>query len=227
MSRTRTIFVDLQRLQLDPDSASIIINLMMAANDIALANQCLKKIKSEESRIRRPIQRGAAMYFIRLQCGHLNEGLKVIQDIKDNKQLFSRVKLCSQTAKDSFEKMADCLKGGKENKKFEQYVGRIRHNTIFHYDKKLINKALAARAGRKESSRSKITLGDDISLFRFELSDDIVDSIVCREICKVPRNADLRKEIDDIMDWASDKAMALIDFAGEFIYKYIIDHAAV
>lgn len=200
---------------------------MMVCNDIALANQCLKKFKEEQSKIRKPVQRGALMYFVRLQCGHLNEGLKIIQEINDNRNLSEGIERCSQAAKDSFKRLANCLKNGTENKKFEKYVERIRHKTIFHYDKKLVERALSDRASREEAKRSKITLGDDISLFRFEVSDDIVDSMVCRYICNIPRNADIRKEIDEIMVWASDIGKSLLDFGGEFIYKYIQEHAAI
>ena len=226
MSRTRTILVDLQKLQAS-GNASTLIRLMMACNDIALANQCLKKFKEERSKIRKPVQRGALMYFVRLQCGHLNEGLKIIQEIKDNRKLSESIERCSQDARDSFNRLVNCLKGGAERKKFEDYVAIIRHKTIFHYDNKMVQRALADRARSEEAKQSKITLGDDISLFRFELSDDIVDSIVCRHICKIHRNADLRKEIDEIMLWASDIGKSLLDFGGEFIYRYIQERAAV
>lgn len=227
MSRTRTLFIDLQRLQASGDSASTIIRLMMACNDIALANQCLKKFKDDQAQIKKHVQRGALMYFVRLQCGHLNEALKIIQEIRDNKKLYNAIERCSQTAKDSFKQVATCLKGGTERKKFEEYVGKIRHTTVFHYDKKLVEKAITDRDGRRKVNRSKITMGDDISLSRFELADDIVDSIVCRHICKIARDADLRTEIDNIMGWASDKARYLLDFSGEFIYNYIQEHAAI
>lgn len=227
MSRTRTLYIDLERLQASGDSASTIIRLMMACNDIALANQCLKKFKEDQTQIKKHVQRGALMYFVRLQCGHLNEALKIIQEIKDDKTLCNRMERCSQNAKESFKQVANCLKGGTEHKKFEEYVGKIRHKTVFHYDKKLVDRALTDRASREDANRSKITVGDDISLFRFELSDDIVNSIVCRQICKIPRSADLRPEIDNIMVWASDKGKYLLDFGGEFIYRYIEEYAAI
>lgn len=227
MSRTRTLYIDLKRLQASGDSASTIIRLMMACNDIALANQCLKKFKEDQPQIKKHVQRGALMYFVRLQCGHLNEALKIIQEIRDNKTLHDRIERCSLTAKNSFNQVANCLKGGAEHKKFEKYVGKIRHTTVFHYDKKLVNIALTDRASREEANRSKITMGDDISLFRFELSDDIVDSIVCRQICKIPPSADLRTEIDNIMVWASDKSKYLLDFGSEFICRYIEEYAAI
>lgn len=228
MSRTHTLYVDLQRLQADGSSSLTVIRLMMACNDILLANHCLSVSKNVQSKIRQHVQRGAGMYFVRLQCGHLNEALKIVQEINKDSSLINLIDRCSQRTKDSFNILVNCLKGGSNYKSFENYVGRIRHSTVFHYDnKKLVKIALSDRAGRKEASQSKVTFGDHISLSRFELADDIVDSIVCRQICKIPRTADLRQEIDKIMVWTSDLAKSLIEFSGEFIYKYVQEHAAI
>jgi hypothetical protein len=199
---------------------------MMACNDVAVANQCLSKFREENSQLRKHVRLGALMYFVRLQCGHLNEAIKLIQEIRDDTYLYERVKPCSKAAQDSFVKLLNCLNGGSDNKKFLKYVGRIRHNTAFHYDPKVIEKALADRASRPEARYSKITLGDDISLWRFELADQIVDSVVCRQIWKIPKNADLRKEADECADFGSDLCKALLDFSGEFIFRYIQEHAA-
>jgi len=69
MSRTQTIFVDLSRLLFQKEKASLIIRLMMACNDISLANQCLGKHKEDQGRMSKHAQQGALMYFVRLQCG--------------------------------------------------------------------------------------------------------------------------------------------------------------
>lgn len=180
--------------------------------------------------MRKHFEKGAAMYFVRLQCGHLHEALDVIQEIKDDQNLYNRTERCSNTAKDSFKKLTDCLKGGPNKWKFEQYITRIRNNLAFHYchkkGEKLIDRALSDRAGRIEAKTSKITLGDHLSLWRFEHADDIIDSIVCRQIFVVPRSADLRSEVDKILDLGSDLGKALIMFGGEFATLFVKDHAA-
>jgi len=227
MSSTQTMFVDLQRLHSCGESGSLIIRLMMASNDISLANQCLSKFKEEQPPIRKHVQRGACMYFIRLQCGHLNEAMKIIQEIRDDQNLYDRVERCSRMAQDSFNKLANCLKGNSDNDRFEQYVGQIRQNTVFHYSKKLVDRALSDRSARQEARQSKITRGDHISLWRFELADDIVDSMVCRQIWKIPRNADLRQKADLNADYGSDLCQAFLNFCGEFIFRYIKEHAVI
>jgi hypothetical protein len=142
MARTLTTYVDLERLQTLGERASIIIRLMMAGNDIALANQCLGYYKDEASSVNNDIQHGAELYFIKMQCGHMNEAIKLIEEINKDEYLRERVNRCSRNAKDAFAKLEECLKGGSGEKKFAQYVGQIRHTTAFHYDNKLVGRAL-------------------------------------------------------------------------------------
>lgn len=230
MGRTQTIFVDLRRLK-SCDNAGTIIRLMMACNDLIVANLCLSQYKTEflpeQASIRKHVQRGAAMYFVRLQCGHLNEAMKIIKEIRDTPYLNDRIERCSQTAKDSFSKLTNCLKGESGHSDFQRYVGLIRHKTVFHYDNDKIKEALSDRAGRPEATMSKITAGDHMSLCRFELADDISDTTICRQLWKIPRDADLRQEADRCSDFGSDLCRSLVDFAGEFIIRFVQEHAAV
>lgn len=218
--------MDLSRLQTGDAGAIVVIRLMMACNDIAVANQCLSKFKEEHPRLRKHVQMGALLYFVWLQCGHLNEAIEIIQEIRDDAYLYERVKRCSGAAQDPFIKLMNCLNGGPDHKKFLQYVGRIKHNTAFHYDRKVIEKALGDRAGRREARYSKITLGDHIDLWRFDLADQIIDSIICRQIWKIPKDANLRKKADECADFGSDLCKALLDFSSEFIVRYVQEHAA-
>jgi hypothetical protein len=47
-----------------------------------------------------------------------------------------------------------------------------------------------------------------------------VDSIVVRQIWGIPRDKDLRAEIDIIADEVHQLFLCFVDFAGEFIWKY-------
>jgi len=227
MGRTHTVFVNLERLHSRGDKASLIIRLMMAYNDISLANQCLTEFREEQPRLRKHVQQGALLYFVRLQCGHLNEVLDLIQEIKSDQDLHRRVGRCSQAAQDAFKKLANCLKGGPDNRRFEKYIGLIRNTTAFHYDKKLVSRALSDRASRSKARPSRITMGDHINLCRFELADDIVDSLVCHQIWKIPKDANVLNEANRISDFGSDLGRVSLDFCGEFSFRYIQEHAAV
>lgn len=104
-------------------------------------------------------------------------------------------------------------------------LGKQRHNLTFHYDKngKLIKKAIADRASRTQARYSFVTRGNTAHLWRFNVADDIVDSIVVRQLWGIPRQSDLRLEADIIADYQHNITLSFIDFAGEFIWKYLND----
>jgi hypothetical protein len=200
---------------------------MMAANDISVANQCLSRFRQEEAPLRQHVARGAMMYFMNLQCGHLNEGLKIIDEIKNSRELHQRVDACADFARAAFKTLLECLDGGASAEDFNRYVERIRHNIAFHYqDKKLVSKALERRAGIPDSRISRIICGSDISLWRFVVADDINDTIVCRYLWRIPEDKHLREEADRIAGQGSEWAKAFLDFSGDFIVRYIRSHAA-
>ncbi|MBI5521607.1 MAG: hypothetical protein HY910_03175 [Desulfarculus sp.] len=226
MPRTRTIYVDVQRLINSGDHASLIVRLMMASNDLALANICLSHCKNNPSSPSKQTQWGAELYFVRLQCGHLNEGLKLIQEIQGIDYLKDRIDRCSQYAQASYAKLINCTKGGNEWSEFNQYVERIRHKVTFHYANKEVSKSLSSLASKPTATIPNINAGDHITLGRFGLADDIVDNIVCRQIWKIPESANLQEEANKRADFGSKLCLAFLGFSSEFITNYILEHAA-
>jgi hypothetical protein len=98
----------------------------------------------------------------------------------------------------------------------------VRNNLTFHYCEKgkLIEKAIAGRGSGTEAQISTITRGSTAHLWHFKVADDVVESIVVRQIGNIPRDADLRAEADVIMDEVQQIALSFLDFSGEFIWKY-------
>ena len=88
MRATQTFVVDLERLQRQGPHANLVVRLMRAADDIALANWGLNHYtNADEPRLRRHVQQGARRYFVRLQCGHMAEGLKLIEEVQNSRRL--------------------------------------------------------------------------------------------------------------------------------------------
>jgi hypothetical protein len=52
------------------------------------------------------------------------------------------------------------------------------------------------------------------------VADDIIDSIVVRQIWGIPKTADLRAEGDKIVDYIHQIFLWFMDFSTEFIWKY-------
>ncbi len=162
------------------------------------------------------------MYFVRVQIAHLHEGLKVIEEIKKNPVLMALVARCDGQTQQSFKELEQFLPKAPKRSEFEQFVGRVRHNLTFHYDEsgKLIEQAVSDRASRPEARISSITRGDIAYLWHFKVADDIVDSIVVRQIWAIPREKDVRIEADRIADRVREIYLWFVDFSGGFIWKY-------
>jgi hypothetical protein len=199
---------------------------MMVFNDIALANHSMAEYRKELPRLRQHVRFGALQYLIRIQCGHLVEALGIIQTIQENDRLMNMLQRCSSEVQDAFATLTACLvePGRRE---FGKLVRAVRDKVAFHYDLDMVKAALEDRAGRPESARSRIYRSDDLAFWRFEVADHVLDSIVCRQVWKIPRNADLRQEADRILDYAANLCLTFLTFAGEFAPLYVHEHAQI
>lgn len=222
MARTHTRLVNFQTLEARGESAVVVVKLMMACNDLQLANEALSEWKKEQSLFRKSRQLGACMYFIRLQLGHLFEGLKIVAQIRNNPTLFSLVGQCDAQTKESFANLEQFLPGGAKRPEIEKLMGRIRNNLTFHYEGngKLIAKAISDRAARAEARLSSVTRGSTMYLWHFKTADDVVDSIVLRQIWGIQRTADPQIEANKIADYLHQICLWFVDFSGEFTWKY-------
>ena len=222
MPRVQTRYVDFQTLEARGGSAAIILKLMMACNDLQLANQALSEWKQEQPALRKPRQTGAAIYFVRLELSHLFEGLKVIDQIRKDPTLFSLVSQTDVQTQQCFANLQQFVPGGVRRGEIQKLMGRVRSNLTFHYEEsgKLIAKAISDRAARPEARVSSVTRGSTAYLWHFKAADDIVDSVVVRQIWGIPLHADVRSEADKIADELHQIFLWFVDFSGEFIWKY-------
>jgi hypothetical protein len=70
--------------QIRRQTARTVVKLMMACNDLTITNQALGDWKQDARPGRKPRQTGACMYFIRAQIAHLHEGIKIIEEIRND-----------------------------------------------------------------------------------------------------------------------------------------------
>jgi len=194
----------------------------MACNDLSLASDALASWKKSQPNLRKHRQSGACMYFVRIQLAHLYEALDVVRAIREDSTLLSLVAQCDSQTQASFQELQDFLRGGLRHGEFKRLVGQIRHNLAFHYNDsgKLIEKAIEDRAARSEAQVSSITRGDTAHLWHFKVADDVLDSIIVRQIWEIPRTSDLRTEADKVAGDVHRIFLQFLDFAGEFIWKY-------
>jgi hypothetical protein len=224
---TSTSYTTFQKLIAQGNEAVLIVKLMMAFNDLALANEGLSIFQSQYATKRSDKSRGAAMYFVRLQAGHLYEAMEIVDAIVANQRLRAVIKECSEKAKTAFKRLVTLRRDKDQKRKFEQFVGRLRNNVTFHYDKRgdLIRRAMAKRAKDTLGNSTSITRGTERYSWRFTVADDVVDSIVCREIWKIPDAADRRAEADAAAHYGHQIFVDFADFASELIVGYVRDGA--
>jgi hypothetical protein len=225
VTRTLTKYVNLETLLSRGESAIIVVKLMMASNDLSLANDALGQWKKERQLSRKARQTGAGMYFVRTQLAHLYEGLKVIEEIREDSSLLAKVKNCGIQTQESFQNLEQFLPGGLKRLELIKLVGKVRHNLTFHYNQssELIRRAISDRAARSEARHSSITSSDTAYLWYFKVADDIVDSIVVRQIWEIPKSADPRVEADKVADYVHQIFVSFMDFSTMFIWKYFED----
>lgn len=214
--------VRFDRLQSKGREAAIVVKLMMACNDLSLANQALDDWKNTTERGRRDRKRGAGMYFVRLELSHLHEALKVIREVERMPSLRALVDQCDVRTKESYAEVLAHANGGAKHARFQQLVEKMRHKVAFHYDDsgKLILWAIEDRAARADGNHPSITRASEAHRWRFDVADDVIDSIVVRKFWQIPRNADPREEADKIGDEVHAVLVRFVDFCGEFIWRY-------
>src|SRR6266851_3370737 len=102
MSTASTKIVNFDQLLRRKNTAPIIIKLMMVCNDLSLVNEALVHWQEEQPRLQKYRQRGAVIYFARIELSHLFEGLKVIEEIRKCPELKALLSRCDAKTQESF-----------------------------------------------------------------------------------------------------------------------------
>ena len=224
--RSLTGWFSFEKIQSAPHS-SLVVRLMMAANDMQLANWSVVPWHGAQRPMHRHMQQGAIQYFIRLQSGHLREALKLVGEVRREPQLLDRVARCSVEARHAFSKLVDCLRGGPDHQKYEALIGRMRNQIAFHYDESQVKKALVRLADANSPVRAKVTLGMDYFLDRFNLADTVTETIFVREIMGIPPGADVEQEFNRSRKFVNELCVGYLRFVREFAINYIREYASV
>lgn len=203
----------------------LVIGLMIAANDILMANwNALEWSEEKETDIlpmRRHLRIGALQYFVRLMASHLHEVLVLIEEFRKHPDLQSILRKCSREAQTGFEAVCDCLPGGPDSKLFGSQVTRLRNKLSFHYDADHIRNALSRLADDPTHHPATITMGADYYLSRFNLADRVCDSILVHQVVLQPvAGSTDREKLNNFMDFVNQKCLAFLYFAQEFAGTY-------
>jgi hypothetical protein len=227
MTRSKTIFVDLRKLLESGDDSAIVLRLAMAANDLAVANFCLREFKRDDTPFPEYMRPGAGMYLVRLQTAHLAEAIKVLSEVEDSPSLSRLVGTLPAFAKEAYDRLLPYTDPNGKPEQYKRNVLMVRNKFAFHYDKDVVLEALESLASRGKPSISTAMRSTEETRWRFTVADRIADVIKCRIIWEIPLDANLREEADLRSDYAFALAKDLIDFVGEFAWRYLEQHHAI
>ncbi len=222
--RTHTKFFNFSKLA-RADGATTVVRVAMVCNDLAIANSSLGHFKNLPANALSHVRQGGALYFVRMSCGHLREGMKAIQEIRDDVALSTLVTRCDTAAQSAFAELRECLPAGNHYAEFQRYIPSVRNKTAFHYDTTEIKEALEYRTKHHSNSPCAMTIGEDVHSCRFDFADVVIDTIVCRKLWSIPIAADVRAEADRIADWCCTKSIEFLNFGGDFVMRFLQEHA--
>lgn len=221
MPGSTTKYISFQDFQTKGQSASTVVKLMLACNDLSVANQSLGDWKLAKAEGDRSIRPGGGMYFVRMQVAHLYEAFHVLEEMKKDDVLMLVLAGCDQQTQQSFSILEDYMCNGPKRAEFIRLVERLRHNFTFHYQAdKCIVRAIEERANFSSSRMSSITRGSDVRRWHFQIADDILDGAVVRQLWQIPRETNAREGADEAVSDIHTIFVSFMDFAGEFIWRY-------
>src|SRR5208283_2614767 len=202
------------------DGAVSVAKVAMVCNDLAIANSSMSRYRQMTGALEH-VGLGGLLYFSRVSCGHLNEWMGAIKEIRDQPLLRDLVSHCSEDAQSAFFDLCECLPRGKDHSNFTHYVGWIRNRIAFHYDTADITWALKRRSTARGGDTSSMTGGGDVHSTRSEFADALLDTIVCRKFWRIPIDADLRTEANRISDWCFKRTLKFLQFGEDFVPRFL------
>jgi hypothetical protein len=189
--------------------------LMMAVNDISLANDALGQWIGEQTGNRETRKAGAKMYFVRILISHVWEAMQIINSINSNRDLLAVVQRSPEYIQHHFEECkkvigtADYL-----------LMRRVRNDVSSHYLKNTVEAALISQKDKAPDIALFLSVGYDPLDWHFEPGDRLIDSAVVRQVFEIPEGKEVQKEVDRLIHRLQGIADHLIQFAGYFIMEH-------
>lgn len=227
MGGDQTVYIDLTKLGNAGSDAATVLRLAMAAGDLQIANICMNKCDPQKSIFNSTLREAATSYFVRLQCGHINEAMCAIEKIEQSNYLRSLVSGLSPDDKHAYQRLLRCTKGKSGYRYFQDNIGNVRHNVIFHYQEGAVEKALNRLAKVGARRLAKITRGSDILRWRFHVADLLLKVIINRCLWKADPNKDTEQQLKERLGYIADRCDDLLLFARNFAWEYLKGFPAV
>jgi hypothetical protein len=228
MSKTTTWMVSMKKLADRAELGGLMVRLMMALQDFALANHAMQTWKTEQSQKLKGRKVGAARYFLRMQISHIFEAFEIIQnEIEQSAALKTAIEACNAQTKKSYQTVIEFIKSDDYN-----LLLRIRNDIGFHYGRRVVLQSLQRLEKRQEKKRKEneytnehvaLTLGHEALDWHFKPTELVENDVIIHGIFNLPQDeepADLQAKTDEIVMRLHSVAGVFADFAGHFIRNH-------
>jgi len=185
---------------------------MMACNDFSLANESLGTWRNPKTRREEMRAAGALRYFLRLHVSHVCEAMDIIDEIERSADLRRAVAAADHRTQRSYEALKRFKKGPRW-----KTMKLIRNKVAFHYDPVWVKETIERIDAKNPRLHATISMGNEALDWYFEPAALVEDSLVVRQIFKIPDGADVRVETDKILVELQEIAATFGDFAGYFV----------
>jgi|SRR5258705_2083788 hypothetical protein len=174
--------------------APLLVQLMMAVNDLSIADHGLRYWHSEipvphENRVQ-----GSKSYFVRLQIAHTFEALKVIYRLKNKPAFMAKVEQCDRATNAAFNRLVAVI-GTEEYQKMK----RLRNAITFHYETQAIQDAINRQSAKFPDYAMPLSTGSTTLDWYFEPGDRIVDSVIIRDALAMTSDPAVSAAVDKIV----------------------------
>ena len=108
MGKTTTWMVNMKKLVGQGELGGLMVRLMMALQDFALANHAMQARKTEQSLKLKSRKVGAARYFLLMQISHIFEAFEIVQN--EMEKLKAAIEACDAQTKNSYQTVIESSK---------------------------------------------------------------------------------------------------------------------
>jgi hypothetical protein len=212
---SKTRLTTFERLDNKGELGVVLGRLMLAMNDIGIANEGLGYWMKEQEGIKKDRQMGAKMYYIRMLISHIFEALTVVNKINDTPELKKFVERSIPGIRAEFAKCVAVI-GTKRYKQMKD----LRNGFGFHYLGGPVQNAIASQAVKAPDVQLSLSVGSDPLDWYYQPGDRIIDSAVVRGVFEVPEGADVQEEVTRLIHDLQQVGDHLAQFAGYFIMEH-------
>jgi hypothetical protein len=215
--RSRTCSTTFRRIADAGDLGPLLIKLMMAVNDLGMANYSLGQWKEMPPTGHENRSQGARSYFVRLMMAHTFEALKVIHKINATPKLKKLVDECDGPTRAAFARLVK-VTGTADHKAMK----RIRNAVVSHYETDAIEKATERQSDRFSDHPLTLSIGRDLLDWYFEPADIVVDSIIVRDAIGLKDYPVVSAKVDEVATRLQKVAEDFANFSGYFIPRHVL-----